>query len=192
MEEGKLQVKLEDIKKVTLSDGVERVYIDSYDKLYLIVNERFKKQKKETPDTEPIIDLSRLKIKIGNPHNVNEICPLDIKDLYGKIEGIIKLKDEHDTNDDGMLIPPNEDDILYVVKYKISFEESILYSMQFKKIKYLKFVNFKYSCFFDYTNVTNSIFLDDVDLSYIDLNRQIKDGDKLLSDRSICFTNLIF
>ena len=113
MEEGTLLAK-SDIKKVTLSDGIERYYIDSYPKLYWIINERFKEQRDNNPDAEPIIDLSRLVICIQNGLRT---ISLRTEQLCGKIEGIINLGKAND------LIPKKRGEI--VIKNEIQFEDCV-------------------------------------------------------------------
>ncbi len=187
MEEGKLETK-SGIKKVTLSDGIERDYIDSYPKLYWIINERFKEQRDNNPDAEPIIDLSNVVICLGKGYSdfwIGKLC--------GNIEGIKNLGDEKD------LIPNNlggitiKNEIQFEVKSKITFANSILYSMQFRNTRFLKYVNLSNVRFKSSTNVSDSIFFDDVNLTQIDISQDIDSSDKLpriIGD--IRFQNIIF
>ena len=187
MEEGTLLAK-SDIKKVTLSDGIERYYIDSYPKLYWIINERFKEQRDNNPDAEPIIDLSNVVICLGKGYSdfwIGKLC--------GNIEGIKNLGDEKD------LIPNNlggitiKNEIQFEVKSKITFANSILYSMQFCNTRFLKYVNLSNVRFKSSTNVSDSIFFYDVNLTQIDISQDIDSSDKLpriIGD--IRFQNIIF
>lgn len=187
MEEGTLETK-SDIKKVTSSDGIERDCIDTYEKLYWIVNERFKEQKEKNPDAEPIIDLSNVVICLGKGYSdfwIGKLC--------GNIEGIKNLGDEKD------LIPNNlggitiKNEIQFEVKSKITFANSILYSMQFCNTRFLKYVNLSNVRFKSSTNVSDSIFFNDVNLTQIDISQDIDSSDKLpriIGD--IRFQNIIF
>lgn len=190
MEEGKLETK-PDIKKVTLSDGIERDYIDTYEKLYWIVDERFKEQKEKNPNVEPIINLARLIICIID--NLRRPFSFWIGKLCGKIEGIINLGRASD------LIPNKQnkiivkDEIQFEVKYKISFANSIIYSMQFWNTKFLKEVIFHGTQFLGFTYIEDSIFFENVRFEKNDINKNIENDYMLPVNMSkIKFVNNTF
>jgi len=169
MEEGKLQVQ-PNIEKVTLSDGIERDYIDTYEKLYWIVNKRFKEQKEKHPNAEPIINFARLIISLDDRlHPV----PFWIGNLCGKIEGIINLGKESDLIPDKRGGISVKDQIQFEIKYKISFADSIIYLMQFWNTKFLKYVTFSGTKFLGLSYIQNSIFFEDVRFEKNDINQNV-------------------
>ena len=189
MEEGNLLVK-PDIKKYKLKDDIERYYIDTYEKLYWIVDERFKEQKKKYPDAEPIIDLSRLVICIQNGLRT---ISLRTEQLCGKIEGIINLGKASDLipKKRGEIVIKNE--IQFEVKYEISFAYSIIYLMQFSNTKFLKNVTFKGTQFLDVTCIDHSIFFKDVCFEENEIIQNIEYNYMLPVDMSsIMFVDNIF
>lgn len=178
MEEGKLQVQ-PNIKKIKLKDGIERDYIDTYEKLYWIVNERFKEQKENNSNAEPIIDFSRLVICIEKGQRT---ISLRMEQLCGKIEGITNLGKASD------LIPKKrgeigiKNEIQFEVKYEISFENSIIYLMQFSNIKFLKYVTFSGTQFLSLTYIRYSIFFEDILFEENDISQNIEYDYKLAVD----------
>lgn len=189
MEEGKLQA-MPNIDKVTSSDGIERDYIDTYEKLYWIVNERFKEQKEKNPNAEPIINLARLIICIVDRR---QLISFWIGKLCGKIEGIINLGKESDLIPDKQGKISVKDEIQFEVKYKISFANSVIYLMQFWNTKFLKDVTFSGTQFLGFTYIQNSIFFEDVHFEKNDINKNIEYDDKLPVNMSnIKFVNNTF
>lgn len=188
MEEGKSLVK-PDIKKYKLKDDIERYYIDTYEKLYWIVDERFKEQKKKYLDDEPMIDLSQLIIDLHK----ERYSTFWVGRLCGMIAGIANLGDDKDLDLDekGSVVFKNK--IQFEIKYEINFENSILYSMQFWNTRFLQYVNFSNVCFRGSTDVSSSIFFDDVNLTQIDISQDIDSSEKLpCIIGEIRFQNIIF
>ena len=178
MEEGTLLVK-PDIKKYKLKDDIERYYIDTYEKLYWIVDERFKEQKKKYPDAEPIIDLSRLVICIQNGLRIS---PFSLESLCVKISGIIDLKDKTKSVPTELDVESGKDEFQIEVKYEINFGYSIIYLMQFNYIKFLKYVNFSGTQFLDLVWIRDSVFFEDVCFDENDINQNIEYNCKLPVD----------
>lgn len=189
MEEGKLQA-MSNIEIVKLKDGIERYYIDTYEKLYLIVNKRFKEQKEKNPNAEPIINFARLIISLDDG-----LHPISfwIGNLCGKIEGITNLGKAGDLIPNKRDVIIVKDEIQFEVKYKITFANSIIYLMQFWNTKFLKYVTFHGTQFLGSTYIQDSIFFDDVDFEGNDINKNLEYVYKLpVNFESITFKNNIF
>lgn len=179
------------IKSIILSDGIKRYFIDTYDKLFYWVDKEFNEQKKRgKTKEEPVIDLSNLVIHLQKETPISAFW---MGSLCGRIDGIINLGDERDVtpNKDGSVSV--KDEIQFEVKDKITFENSILYNMQFRNTRFLKSVVFRNARFLGETNLSGSTFLEDVNLTQIDISQNIENNDKLsVKIGSILFQNNIF
>ncbi len=165
------------INEIELSGRGKMHLIDTYDKLYYWVDKEFKEQKKNKKIKEElVIDLSNLVIHLQKETPISAFW---MGSLCGRIDGIINLGDERDVtpNKDGSVSV--KDEIQFEVKYKITFENSILYNMQFRNTRFLKSVVFGNTKFFGGTNLSGSTFLEDVSLTQIDISQNIENNDKL-------------
>ncbi len=179
------------INEIELSGRGKMHLIDSYDKLYYWVHKKFKEQKKnKNTIEEPVIDLSNLIILFQKETPIHAFW---IGSLCGKIDGIINLGDERDVKPNKDVSVSVKDEIQFEVKYKITFENSILYNMEFRNIRFLKSVVFRNAQFLGETNLSGSTFHEDVSLTQIDISQKIQNGAKLpVITGSILFQNNIF
>lgn len=173
-----IKTKKQKIDTVTLSDGLEREYIDSREKLYWIINERFKKQKKGSPDEEPIIDLSRLIIIFRQNKGYGY---LSIGLLCEHIDGIINLFYKSDIINNKNTIT-HRDEIQFEVKYKINIESSILYETYFENTRFFKDISLYKTKFMGRTSFEGSTFIGKTHFDQIDLSKKIKNEDKKILD----------
>ena len=183
MEEGKLQV-MPDIEKFKFEDGIERYYIDTYEKLYWIVNKRFKEQKENDPNAKPIIDLSNLKIIFKEG-----FIPFWVGCLVGKIDGIISIgnKKEFDPNN----ISINQE-VQFEVKYQVNFKDSIIYNIAFGKTSFCNFVNFFNIAFVNGADFKGSTF-EEVGIYKINIEQKKDDGQGIKTlIGNIIFSNITF
>ena len=184
MEEEKRENK-PNIEKVTLSDGVERDYIDTYEKLYWIVNERLKKHKEEYPDEEPIIDLSRLIIIFRQGKGYVHFY---IGFMCEYIDGIINLFYKGDVVNNGNPITIR-DEIQFEVKYKLNIESSILYETYFLNTRFFKDISLYKTKFMGRTSFAGSIFIGNTHFDQIDLSKKNNNEDaKILDELDGAFT----
>ncbi len=154
MEEGKQETK-PNITTINLKDGIARYYIDTYEKLYWIVNERFKFQNQNGSGEEPIIDFSRLVICIKKGLMLSAFS---IGTLCGKIKGITYLGYGNDYLSDWRDFTLLTREIKFQVKYKVTFEFSIIYEVNFADTKFLDDVNFYGTQLVAFSNFSNSLF----------------------------------
>ncbi len=178
------------INEIELSGRGKMHLIDTYDKLYYWVDKEFKEQKKNKKIKEElVIDLSNLVIHLQKETPISAFW---MGSLCGRIDGIINLGDERDVtpNKDGSVSV--KDEIQFEVKYKITFENSILYNMQFRNTRFLKSVVFGNTKFFGGTNLSGSTFLEDVSLTQIDISQNIENNDKLSVENGKIYSSPIF
>ncbi len=115
------------INEIELSGRGKMQLIDTYDNLFYWVAKKFNEQKKhKKTNDEPVIDLSNLVIFLQKETPISAFW---MGSLCGRIDGIINLGDERDVtpNKDGSVSV--KDEIQFEVKYKITFENSILYKL---------------------------------------------------------------
>ena len=165
MEEGKLQA-MPNIKKVTLSDGIKRDYIDTYGKLHRIVKEKFEQRKNYFPNKEPKLVISNMIIAIDGPNSSLELT------LYHLL---ISLKDIN-------FVAGNEKgtDNFCKVQCKIAFENTIIYKANFAESTFFDDVTFTNTKFILYANFAGSVFNGKVTFESLEFKDELNKQDNII------------
>ena len=150
-----------DILKVELSDGIERHYIDSWGNLFSIITQRLEYHKKAF-NSEPELDFSNLIIAIDGFDSDNGF---NIEMLLSNITEI------------GDIIKKSSKGKPYQIKYKVCFDNSIIYKLDFQNTHYFKKVSFINTKFVSYASFRNSIFDEEITLKSIKYINKLIDKD---------------